>query len=176
MEPLDERYLTWLYGQVGHIKIRSRSRSYWELFRILYQTEFEWSVYNDDNRVEDGRDLRYEFFEAEGLEDDNPEWSGLGCSVLEMMVGLTRRLAFEAEGQPRTWFWILIENLGLSAYSDSNMHRQAEDDIRHILDVLIDRRYSTNGQGGLFPLKNPQRDQRKVEIWYQLSAYVLELD
>ena len=38
----------------------------------------------------------------------------------------------------------------------------------------VERRYKRSGEGGLFPLKNAAKDQRKVEIWYQLSSYLLE--
>lgn len=59
--PLDEQYLKWLYRQVASSKYRNPARTYWSLLRQLYTTEFVWTVPNDDNRVEDGRDLRYEF-------------------------------------------------------------------------------------------------------------------
>jgi hypothetical protein len=31
-----------------------------------------------------------------------------------------------------------------------------------------------NGTGGLFPLKMPKVNQRRVEIWYQMSAFIEE--
>jgi hypothetical protein len=34
------------------------------------------------------------------------------------------------------------------------------------------RTYEPNGVGGFFPLENPNEDQREVELWYQMSAYV----
>ena len=39
---------------------------------------------------------------------------------------------------------------------------------------MLAREYSDNGHGGLFPLKNPKKDQRKVEIWYQMTEYINE--
>jgi hypothetical protein len=36
------------------------------------------------------------------------------------------------------------------------------------------RLYTTSGYGGLFPLEEPKEDQRKVEIWYQMMAYLGE--
>jgi hypothetical protein len=30
--------------------------------------------------------------------------------------------------------------------------------------------------GGFFPLTHPNDDQRKVEIWYQMNAYLDELE
>jgi hypothetical protein len=42
------------------------------------------------------------------------------------------------------------------------------------LAVLNKREYFPSGKGGLFPLENPREDQTKVEIWYQMHAYVME--
>lgn len=176
-EPLDELYLTWLYSQVGSVKSRSRSRTYWFLLRQLYKTEFVWLIANDDNRVEDGRDLRHEFVSELNVEPDD-EWMSLGCSMLEMLVGLSRRLSFEAEGKPRDWFWHLIENLDLTHHTDAHCENSdlCEERIAEILNVVIWRTYNPNGHGGLFPLRRPEEDQTNVELWYQLCAYVLELN
>jgi len=173
-EPLDELYLTWLYRQVGSIRLKNPARTYWSIVRLLYTKEFVWFVPNDDNRVEDGRDLRYEFIDKERLDDVEPEWIELGCSFLEMLIGLSRRLSFIAEGEPRLWFWQLLENLGLNNYADNTQIPTEEVDEK--LDIVIWRTYRRDGRGGLFPLRRAAKDQRSVEIWYQLSAYVLEMD
>lgn len=176
-QPLDELYLTWLYHQVGSIKLRNPARTFWSLFRQLHITEFVWIVPNDDNRVEDGRDLRQEFIQQERIDDVDRDWMELGCSMLELLIGLSRVLAFEAEGEPRDWFWTLIENLGLEEMNDRT-YRSAPDVAERIIcetaNRVIWRTYSPDGRGGLFPLDHPEHDQRDVEIWYQLNAYLLE--
>lgn len=171
-EPLDEIYLRWLYSQTGSVRIRNPRKTYWNLLRLLYKKEFIWIIPNDDNRVEDGRDLRYEFIDAEEIESVDIEWMHMGCSVLEMLIGLSRRLSFEAEGEPRVWFWHLMNNLGLSIYTDDTTI--SEDHINEVFDGVIWRTYEPDGYGGLFPLNRPERDQRDVELWYQLSAYIQE--
>lgn len=174
--PLDELYFVWLYSQVGSVEIRDPSRTYWSIIKRLYTKEFVWFVPNDDNRSEDGKDLRREFLREERpilvRQAGKNEWLRMGCSVLEMMVGLSRRLAFEADREPRDWFWEMLDNLKLSSYRDSD--RIPEDRVDEILDRLIFRTYRSDGVGGLFPLDDPHEDQREVEIWYQLSAYLLE--
>lgn len=173
-EPLDELYFTWLYEQVADPEIVDRSLTYWKVLRVLYTKEFVCRVPNDENRQEDGKALRFEFLLIHEIDvgDVDPDWLELGCSVLELMVGLSRRLEFLADGEPHFWFWQLMKNLGLSQYNDSRrLPRRRIDDI---LERLIDRRYESSGLGGLFPLQEPPKDQRKVEIWDQLSAYILE--
>ena len=172
--PLDELYLTWLYAQICSVKEKHPARTHWSLFRQLFTKEFVWIVPNDDNRLEDGKDLRREFLEYEAIDEVDPEWMRLGCSMLEMLIGLSRRLAFEAEGEPRDWFWVLMGNLNLDSCNDSIRHDYEE--VDEILDRVIWRTYKHDGHGGLFPLKHSDRDQRDVEIWYQLSAYLLEQD
>ena len=173
-EPLDDLYLTWLYKQTGSVKLKNRTRTYWSILRLLYTKQFVWFIPNDDNRVEDGKDLRYEFIHEEGIQDLDDSWMTLGCSMLELFVSLSRRLAFEDDGKPRDWFWQLIHNLELDQYNDS-VHIPL-DEIEALLDRVIWRTYDPDGSGGLFPLRWPERDQRDVELWYQLSAYILEQD
>jgi hypothetical protein len=31
-----------------------------------------------------------------------------------------------------------------------------------------------SGLGGMFPLEDPREDQRAIEIWYQMMAYINE--
>ena len=171
-EPLDDLYLGWLYSQIGSVKQRRSSRTYWSLLRQLYTKEFIWVIPNDDNRVEDGKELRYEFLDDQRIEDVDSDWMGLGCSMLEMLVALARRFAFEAEGDPGGWFWEIIENLNLKSYNDKSHYNHKE--VDEVLDRVIWRTFNSDGSGGLFPLKKAAKDQRKIEIWYQLSSYMLE--
>lgn len=173
-EPLDELYLRWLYAGVANVKLRNPSRTYWSLARQLYTTEFVWLVPNDDNRVEDGRDLRYEFIDECGIETVDDAWMSLGCSVLEMMIALSKHLTFEAEGTPRGWFWRLIENLDLEEWVDARYDDQVTEHVADVLQKLVYRLYQSDGRGGLFPLEYPAENQREVEIWYQLNAYLIE--
>jgi hypothetical protein len=92
--------------------------------------------------------------------------------MLELLIGLSRRLSFVADGEPFDWFWQLMENLGLEKYNDNTVIPEKE--VDGILDEVIWRTYKRNGSGGLFPLRKATEDQRDVELWYQLSAYLLE--
>lgn len=168
---LDDIYLTWLYSQVGDVKVRNKSRTYWDLFSQMYDKPFVWLVPNDDNRIQDGLDLRHEFLVEEGL-DFSDRWLGSDCSFLEVVIALSRRLAFEGEGHPPVWFWHLMKNLGLQNCTDRPGYDKVEVDQR--LDAVIFRLYEPNGRGGLFPLRHPKHDQTEVEIWYQMNEYLLD--
>lgn len=174
--PLDELYFEWLYSQVSSIKLKNPARTYWKLFRILFTHEFVWLVPNDDNRCEDGKDLRYDFLRDRDMDPDDvsPDWIHEGCSFLELLIGLSKRLAFQMNSEVGEWFWELLENLHLQQYNDGVHIPRRE--IEDTLDRVIFRTYRRNGHGGLFPLRRPRADQREVELWYQLNAYILERD
>lgn len=173
-EELDERYLHWLYSQVANVKVKPRTRTYWSLMRQIYETIFVALVPHDENRIADSRELRYEFLaECEDVEGD-PEWIRLPATMLELLIVLARQLAFEMDDAPGVWFWHLIERLGLRDFTDSKYDSHAEKVVRKALDRVIWRTYSYDGDGGLFPLENPGSDQREVELWYQLNAYLME--
>lgn len=171
--PVDELYFRWLYKQVGAVTEKNPARSYWNLMRQLYVTEFVWFVPNDHNRAEDGRDLRKRFVHYSGVTPDH-EWMDLGCSLLEMLLGLAHRLSFETGHKPRGWFWRMVENLELAELSDAHWGELTSEAVDEVLNQVNWRTYEPDGRGGLFPLERPQEDQREVEIWYQLSAYLLE--
>lgn len=167
----DDQYLTWLYSQVAEVKTRRSSKTYWGLLRQLYSTEFVWFVPNDGNRADDGQELRREWA-AQQEQTVDGEWLSLGCSFLEMLIGVSRRLEFEAEGDAPAWFWHLIDNMGLLGFNDrSKFSPEVVEDRTH---AVIWRTYEKDGRGGLFPLREPSQDQRQVEIWYQLCEYLLQ--
>lgn len=174
-EPLDEAYLRYLYGTVASTRQRVRTKTYWSLMRKMYSTPFTWLVLNDDNRSADGIAIRDQWVSRNAFGVD-PEWADAECSFLEMLVALSDRLAFEAGGDRSGWFWHLLKNLGLAHINDAVYDNLYEDEIGEALDRVIYRTYRTNGHGGLFPLKHAEEDQRKVEIWYQLNAYLMERD
>lgn len=141
---------------------------------MLYQKEFVWTVHHDDNRVADGRALRHEFVSEMRFQDVEDSWMSLGCSFFEMLFALARRASFLDDDTPSEWFWILMENLDLHIFNDRM--EIDENFIDGILDRVIWRTYDANGNGGIFPLSHPREDQRRVELWYQLNAYLLEND
>lgn len=173
-EPLEELYFVWLYELNADPSRRSRRYTYWNLFRRMHTTEFEWHIHNDQARVEDGVDLRREFIIDAEIPYVDDAWFNQGCSFLEMLVALSRRMAFEADSDAPSCFWNMLENISLFGMNDTvkNSAEIIDDALRRV----IDRKYEPNGEGGLFPLVHPKRDQRRVELWYQLNAYILEFD
>ena len=171
---LDDRYLRWLYGQVGSVNARQKARTHWSLLRQLNETIFVAIVPHDENRIADAKDLRYEFLAETEDEQGDLEWMRSPCSALELFIVLARQLAFEMDDSPQVWFWHLLEVLNLEGYNDRDYNEDAQKEVSRCMDRVIWRTYSPDGRGGLFPLRDAHRDMRKIELWYQLNAYLLE--
>lgn len=168
-EMLDDEYLDWIYGQIG---LQQENVYHFHLLRQLYSTEFIMLIPNDDNRIRDGLILRKQFVSTGRMVKAERHWYEMGCSVLEMMIGVSQHLSFNENGSVGEWFWHLIDNLGLTRYHDGNWNGRR---VQRIVEDLVWRRYREDGKGGLFPLRNPREDQTLVEIWFQMEAYILEL-
>lgn len=177
--PLDEKYFAWLYRKIGAVSNRNPERGHWELAKQLYNTEFLYFVPNDVNRAIDGLELRDEFFDKHPNIEYDDIWINLECSMLEMLIALSRRANYHTDdgalsGGVGGWFWELMSNANLSRYTDAIWSDGCLEETNRILKRINDRTYNTNGRGGLFPLAHPDLDQRKVELWYQMSAYLIE--
>jgi len=145
----------------------------------LHGVEFYSLVPNDDNRGADGEQLRNIYIDEVGP-TRAPSLPKSPCTVLEMLIGVAYRLEFELLGgnyerPAKDWFWVLIDNLGLEWFVDTNFTQyNVLSEVDEKVQILLERQYNTDGSGGLFPLSYPQKDQRRVEIWYQMSAWVIE--
>lgn len=173
MRPLDERYFEWLYKKALPQEERDFHQSGWDLLKLMYCTEFVWIIDRDDNRAEDGKTLRLDFVRECRYEHPDANWMDMPCSFLEMMVAICLRGSFFDDRDVSVWFWELIGNLDLHDYTRFPA-REFEEVARDKIETVIWRKYSRSGLGGLFPLSFPDRDQTKIELWAQLTAYIQE--
>jgi hypothetical protein len=177
--PISGDYLLWLASQIRGDDDGNPNRTYEGLLTIMYETEFIWlqNVPNDDNRIGDGLDLRVDFCHQAGIPlGDTGRFLDRTapvppCSFLEVLIGLSRRLEFIAGGRANGWAWVLMNNLELHRITDPVGRGKARR-ASSIMERCVWRTYEPNGVGGFFPLENPNEDQREVELWYQMSAYV----
>lgn len=174
-DQLKERYFNWLYNKVICSKL-----SYRKLLMRLHEIPFTYILMMDENRLEDGLDLRYRF----GQEEEIPQVEIVNridisdCSVLEMMAALAIRCEESIMNDPeigdRTsrWFMEMLRNLGLSTMDDANYNQE---EVDRKIDIFLHRRYASDGKGGLFRLKHCSDDLRNVQIWYQMNWYLNEI-
>ena len=174
---INDVYFEWLYSLVSRGRYDGRI-SYRKLLAHLHNTVFRYSIRRDQNRAEDGMDLRYRFailHEAEYAYNSIEEELTGACSVLEMMVALAIRCEENIMDDPHVgdrtaqWFWGMVNNLGLGSMYDNLYDRQY---VNEVLDRFLDREYEPDGVGGLFTIERCDVDLRTVEIWYQLCWYL----
>lgn len=176
---LAQDYFQWLCDMVH---IDQGTCTYHLLARDLHRKPFIFSIERDENRAGDGLELREEFVR------DN-EYASYGeidgeCSVFEMIIALARRMDYatsdpydlnDISDRTSYWFWEIMDNLGLSRFSD-DVYVEEEGDVYvdWIVDNLLQRQYDEDGLGGMFPLNDCYTDQRDLEIWDQMNAYLID--
>ena len=174
-DTIADQYLDWMMRKVTNRNTVKSRISYRKLFIFLNSVDFVYTLPRDENRYSDGVCLRYRFLDDLGLDQNLYSELDGPCSVLEMMVALSIRceesIMSNDEYGDRTpqWFWGMINTLGLGWMSDDKFdHSEAEE----IIDRFLNHEYSKNGKGGLFYIRNSNRDVRKLEIWAQMCRYL----
>ena len=170
-------YFDWLCIAVGVDK-RNPKRSYLNMVTTFHEMEFRPVLPMDANRGADGLQLRVDFMNEHG-----PWGSAVNrgpCSFFEFLVALCKRMSFLMHGegnhgQTAYYFWKLIDNLGLKKVSDDRWdYCNGQFFVEDAVWRVNERQYYDNGEGGLFPLRNPTSNQQNVEIWYQMNAWLIE--
>ena len=172
-DDVSNAYFEWLFDLVCGKRYSNRT-SYRKLLMHLHNKEFRYLLLRDENRAEDGVDLRYRFSYIHNIDDVELYLDG-PCSVLEMMVALAIKCERDIMDDPNVgdrttqWFWYMITNLGLGSMSDDRFDKVFVDGV---IECFLDRDYEPNGRGGLFTIRNCNCDLRTVEIWHQLLWYL----
>lgn len=180
MRKENKDYFEWMYDMAVNPKY-TKGESYYDVCRKLHEIEFYSIIEMDDNRKEDGMSLRYRFARKANY---NLDWfydvEG-PCSVFEMMVALCLRIEEEImcnfkEDRTSVWFLDMLQSLGLDVFPDTDSPCENDEEIEAIVDRFLEREYERDGKGGLFTVRDPRKDLRDVEIWYQAMWYLNEID
>ena len=171
---------------------RSRSpntddKTYFMLALKMHTTRFKAYIPNDDNRIGDARKLRVWFAQIHSAFDNYDAIDTEGCSMLEMMIALAQRIdrdvmmGIDDPDRSIKWFWEMMDNCGLSTYTDdkfnefhSDNRANTDDMVTQTLTCINDRTYDYKGFGGLFPLDNAVGNAPEMELWMQMQAYFME--
>lgn len=173
-DEINKEYFEWLYRLVCENRYDG-TISYRKLLTYLHNADFRYSIAMDENRAEDGLDLRHRFACEYTYEDDAELYLEGPCSVLEMIIALAIRCEEtymdDANIGDRTaqWFWKMITNLGLGSMYDTRFDSRF---VYETVERFLNRDYEPDGIGGLFIVKNCDCDLRTVEIWHQLCWYL----
>lgn len=179
----EQSYFQWLKDLVDREELENY---YWAL-KLLFQTEFYAVHAMDENRAADGKTLRdrYVFEECSTKTEEDFFYADMSgpTNMLEVMIGLTERMDAELylpsvndRQEYVDSFWELFRNAGFDQFKDCDIFDRWNPTVfnSHISKIL-DRKYHKDGHGGFFPLKGKlSDDQRDIEMWYQMQAYLIE--
>ena len=176
---IGQKYFEWMVRLVAYPRY-TKGRTYNKLMRLLHRTEFTYILPMDKSRADDGTDLRYRFAYENGYSADDIRQTidTRPCSVLEMMVALAHRCEESIMDDPdsgnRTgkWFFEMVESLCLDYMDDSRFNGSF---ATAAVSCFLKRRYADDGHGGLFTVRKPPYDMPRMEIWYQMMRYLIEL-
>lgn len=172
----NEEYFNYLLNRIG-----IENCPLYMVSKTLYETNFTPIMKEDANREHDGLLLRDEFaLEYMGNMHNPINYIPPQCNMLEMLIALAERWDRQYMYDPRfgirsrQWFIEMLTNLDIAKYMDNVWIDGSTYAVQMAIDAFLCRQYDYDGTGGLFPLKNPKRDQRLIQIWDQLSDYVVE--
>lgn len=175
-------YLCWLMNQ-GQIPAEG-PEGYSHLCEVLQDIYFVSLIEFDENRIEEGKELREEWKDTCGdtsMEPDD-ELIPYTCTALEMIIVMARRMCFEMsdsqfEAGIGKWVMELLENAGLAYWRNDIFEMNPEysqSRIRSTMNGIIYRRYLYNGEGSFFPMNYCHTDVRKQELLVQMNNYLAE--
>ena len=179
---LSQLYLEWLLRLINADNYKGKS--YIKLCSLLNKIPFEPVMKLDKNRSSDVQSLlRETYIQSQSdwyrLSNDEimelPTWP---VSFLELIISLAMRIDLdfmrEINGidNTRIYFWVIVRNLGFLSFVDDNWNEDSIISVVNRLNIVQERKYDFNGNGGLFPLENAEMDQRNVQIWNQLCQFV----
>lgn len=164
------------------------------LARLFFETDFRWvdGIKDDENRAMEAKDLREQYaiyllagddaasviFADKWHDIDRLKKSILGpACVFEVLICLAREmdamLNMDAESQVKKYFSVLMENAGFNFYDEEDWDDNAEKVEKYwkkVLDRVLDRTYSADGKGGLFPVEG-STDAVQRSLWTQLQDW-----
>lgn len=163
MGTFDMEYLTWL----GHyIRCEDHPGGGYLLY-VMAAVPFRYDIQLDKNTEYYGLQLREQFFKETG---QTAASNDMPCSLLEAIVAIAHCIEWNIfydpdEDKTQQWFWIMMDNLGLT---------QLPDNVMDICNRLLDRDYGPYGEGSLCgPIGNGD-DIRVMPFYAQCELWIVK--
>lgn len=176
----NQLYLEWLYKTFKpYTPDFDTETSYKYLYSTLYGMEFRYIIPFDVNRKDDGLYLRWDFSDSESVVRSLSPTANVLEVIAALAVRWDRTMMAPPELGPREtrfriWMAEMLSNIGLLGYDDWNWNMDTESAVKTIIENWMDRCIDYDGTGGLFPISQPKRDQRTIELWGQMNDYMSE--
>ena len=176
-------YLDWLESFTIDEQVPDDRRlTYKKLLRKLWDIPFVGSIGNDDDRGDEGLELRTRYNDilakkagrGEFVTPDVHDIYG-DCRVLEMLIALSMRMYDLMQdmgiyNSVSRWFWEIMSNVGFDELDDYIYDDLDGDGIVESMvnDIQSLHERKSGRPGGWFYVE----DWRSLEIWYQMHEYL----
>lgn len=149
---------------------------YIPLLDLLHSMKFEYFIDMDANRAADGEYLRKKWLQSEGIYEYLYVFDDEKASVLEVLIAIAERLEFQVGDimkgdHTADKFWEILRNLDIEKYDSGNFKPL---NIKEKVRNWMYRKYKKNGFGSIFPCEKCEKDMRNLQIWDQMSVYMME--
>lgn len=176
-------YFEWLESFTIDEQLVNSNKQYRKLLRTLLDIPFWGAIGNDDDRGEEGLELRVRyndiFAKKSGKGDFNtPEVDDIfgHCRVLEMLIALSMHMYDLMQdmgiyNSVSRWFWEIMRNVGLDKFDDQHFNKRTKYIITKTVEDILNLdsgNVKTGTRGGWFNSRNWQ----EIEIWYQMHEYL----
>lgn len=169
------RYYIWLLEKIDF----DSHSEYSHLLEYLHNKNYIWNNPMDENRSEDGLNLRIRFED----ESDYADYSSLTrpSSVLEMLIAFAERINTDVMSDNYStayFFWLMLDNLGCNKFKDDSFDATE-------VDILLNQWLNPIEKGGksyqkreikkwLFPLKSGKTAEEGLDEWERMQRFVME--
>jgi hypothetical protein len=171
-------YFTWLQNLIGEDRGGQDSTPYSQLLVDLFSIGFYYLISQDENCAEYATELRNIFTQMGGKHHPGIAHKPISCLevMISMAVNAEDSLMTNTDLGDRTgqWFWMMIDNLGFTSFTDDVYDVDVSIAVRSKMAAVLDRRYSSNGDGSIFPIRHPKQDMRNVDLWSAFMLYLAE--
>lgn len=182
-ERIKTEYLRYLMDR-AQVEVEG-DHGYLKLCAALHSLEFRPMLEMDENRSSECMALRNDFSEQNNNQDEVlyilDRIFGFDGTWMEILVVLAEKIAYdladsEYEAGTGKWFREMLENCGLNEETNDQFDDPYNEfqKVYDIVTVINNRRFGWDGEGGLFPLRWPKRDQRYAELIMQMNDYIEE--
>ena len=171
---IKREYFDYLVGYI--CDKRHKVNDYLPLLDLLHSIPFVVIIEMDENRVSDGLFLRKRWLQKINMYDKLNIFEDEKASVLEVLIGIAQRLEFQVgDGtdidRTSEKFWELLRNLDIEKYDFKHFNPlKIKEKVRNWMNL----KYRSDGFGSIFYVKNCEKDLRELQIWDQMSIYVMQ--
>jgi len=189
-----DSYFNYLMSLISSDEVNA-AQEYYNLCLLFFETPFTVLNPMDENRVQKAEEMRDIWLDNIKVKDERLKLEYANdlavspTSFLEVLVAMCVNAEDQILSAPNTastLFWDLVDNLVEYGTFGTAYHKASdiltdekwcaftESTMKASIKKVLTRTYHEDGKGGLFPMKKPHKNQRKLDMWACCTSYISE--